>query len=288
MAHDELSERFDALRPHLLRVAYGTLGSLAEAEDVVQDAWLRLARLPEGEAEAIEDLRAWATTVVSRLALDVLRSARVRREAYIGPWLPEPVVEELDPADLVALDEEVSVALLVVLEALTPAERLAFLLHDVFGVPFEQVAEAVGRSPEAVRQLASRARRRVEAGRPRASASADEQAAVVAAFAAACAEGDLEALLGVLDADVVWRSDGGGKAWASRRPQRGAAKVANAMLAFSARPPRDGRLALVNGAPGIVMTDADGVLTAMAFTVADGRITALDVVRNPDKLSHVR
>lgn len=286
MAGDTLSERFAALRPHLLRVAYGTLGSLAEAEDVVQDAWLRLDRLDDAAAE-IRDLRAWATTTVSRLALDVLASARVRREAYVGPWLPEPVVEELDPAERISLDEQVSVALLVVLERLSPAERTAFVLHDVFGVSFDEVAEIVGRSPGAVRQLASRARRHVEASRPRTPATRDEQEAVVTAFAMACAEGDLEALVGLLDPGVVWRSDGGGRVFASRAPQRGVAKVARAMLAFASRPPLAGRMALVNGAPGIVLTDADGVLTVMAFTVDAGRITALDVVRNPDKLRHV-
>jgi RNA polymerase sigma-70 factor (ECF subfamily) len=280
---DELTRRFDALRPDLVRVAYGTLGSVADAEDVVQEAWVRAQR---ADREEIRDLRAWLTTVVARLALDALRSARARREAYIGPWLPEPVVEELDPADRVTLDETIGMALMVVLERLSPAERAAFVLHDVFGLPFEEVAAVVGRTPAAVRQLASRARRRVEDERPRFTPSADEQLAVVGAFAAACQAGDLDGLLRVLDPDVVWRSDGGGRVQAARKPVQGALRVAKAMLAL-ARGVVSARPALVNGAPGIVVTGSDGVLTVEAFTIVDGRITALHFVRNPDKLRHV-
>ncbi len=276
---------FEAHRPHLLRVAYATLGSVGEAEDVVQEAWLRAERLEDpGE---IADPRAWLTTVVSRLALDVLRSARVRREAYVGPWLPEPLVEDADPVDRVTLDEEVSMALLVVLERLSPAERTAFVLHDVFGVGFDEVAMAVGRSPQAVRQLVSRARRHVKDGRPRTPAGRAEQAALVGAFAVACVEGDLEGLVAVLDPEVVWRSDGGGAVLASRIPQRGAAKVARGLIALARRPARNGRPADVNGAPGLVLRDADGLLTVMAFTVDGGCITAIDVIRNPAKLGHV-
>jgi RNA polymerase sigma-70 factor (ECF subfamily) len=285
----ELTAAFEAHRAHLVRVAYGTLGSVAEAEDVVQEAWLRLQRLED--AGAIRDVRAWLTTVVSRLALDALGSARARRERYVGPWLPEPLVEDLttpDPADRVTLDESVSMALMVVLEQLSPAERTAFLLHDVFDLGFEEVAAVVGRTPQAARQLASRARRHVQDGRPRFPASRDEHVEVVGAFAAACSEGDLDALVALLEPDVVWRSDGGGHVTASRKPQRGAAKVARGMLALARRPPRGAYLAQVNGAPGIVMRDGDGVLTVMAFTVAGARITAIDVMRNPEKLRHVR
>ena len=288
MAGDPLSEGFERHRAHLIRIAYGTLGSVSEAEDVVQDAWVRLQR---EDVEEIRNLRAFLTTIVSRLALDALGSARRRRERYVGPWLPEPLVADLeptsDPADRVTLDESVSMALLVVLEELTPAERTAFVLHDVFGVAFDEVAAVVGRTPDAVRQLASRGRRRVRERRPRHDATRDEHLRAVTAFAAACTSGDLEALVAVLDPDVVWRSDGGGIARASRRPQRGADKVARGMLALAARPPRGGTLAEVNGAPGIVLLDADGILTVIAFTVDRHRITALDIVRNPEKLTHV-
>ena len=279
---------FEAERPRLLRVAYATVGSLADAEDCVQEAWLRLRRNPD--AAQIRDLRAWLTTTVSRIALDTLGSARARRERYVGPWLPEPLVEDLDsrdPADRVTLDESVSMALLVVLERLSAPERTAFLLHDVFSLSFEEVARVVGRSPAAVRQLASRARRHVERGRPRFPPTQAEQREVVAAFAAACQAGDLEHLVALLDPDVVWRGDGGGKVAASHRVVRGARNVGHQLLALAQRPPRGVRMAMVNGAPGLVLRDADGVLTVVAFTVDAGRVVAIDAVRNPDKLATV-
>jgi RNA polymerase sigma-70 factor, ECF subfamily len=180
----DLAAEFDRLRPYLLRVAYSHLGSISEAEDAVQDTWVRLQHWADG---TIENLRAWCTTTISRVCLDVLTSARARRENYVGTWLPEPVVTETeavgaDPAESVTLDESVSMALLVVLESLTPAERCSFLLHDVFGYRFEEIADVVGREPAAARQLASRARRAVRAERPRHSVSADEQLTVVRAF----------------------------------------------------------------------------------------------------------
>lgn len=284
-----LTRAFEAERPRLVRMAYATLGSLADAEDCVQDAWLRLQRHPD--PAAIRDLGAWLTTTVSRLALDTLGSARARRERYVGPWLPEPLVEDLDsrdPADRVTLDESVSMALLVVLERLSAPERTAFLLHDVFGLSFEEVARAVGRSPAAVRQLASRARRHVERGRPRFPPTQAEQREVIAAFAAACQAGDLERLVALLDPGVVWRGDGGGKVAASHRVERGARNVARKLLELAHRPPRGSRMAMVNGAPGLVLRDADGVLTVVAFTVDAGRVVAIDAVRNPDKLTTVR
>ena len=277
---------FEALRPRLVRVAYATLGSLSEAEDVVQEAWLRLQRTAPGE---VRDLAAWLTTVVGHLALDALGSARARRERYVGEWLPEPLVGTApDPADRVTLDEEVSLALLRVLEALSPAERTAFVLHDVFGHSFAEVAEVVGRTPQATRQLASRARRHVEAGRPRFPATRDEQERVVTAFAMAAGQGDLDALVAVLDPDVTLRSDGGGRVNAARHPLHGADRVARALLAFARKLQGGGRtMALsVNGDLGLLVESA-GERSVIAFTVDGGRITAIDIVRNPDKLTRV-
>jgi RNA polymerase sigma-70 factor (ECF subfamily) len=284
---DALSRAFEAHRPRLLRVAYATVGSVAEAEDCVQEAWLRLQAQ---DPASIRDLGAWLTTTVSRLAYDALGSARVRRERYVGPWLPEPLVEDLaagDPADRVTLDESVSMALLVVLERLSPAERTAFLLHDVFGLAFEEVADVVGRTPAAVRQLASRARRHVEDGQPRFPPTLAQQRRLVAAFADACGGGDMERLAALLDPGVVWRSDGGGKVSAARPAKPGARNVARWLIALARRPPRSLRMAMVNGAPGLVMRDGDGVLTVIAFTIDADRITAMDVMRNPDKLTTV-
>ncbi len=285
MVDPELTAQFEALRPTLLRAAYRLLGSLADAEDVVQEAWLRLSRAPR--SEEVRDLRAFTMTTVTRLSYDVLGSARARRESYVGPWLPEPLVEELDPSGRITLDESVSMALMLVLERLTPAERTAFVLHDTFGMPFEEIAEIVGRTPSAVRQLASRARRQVQASRPRVPVSAQKHLEVVSAFAAACADGDLERLLDLLDPDVVWRVDGGGNVNASLKPQRGALHVAKAMLALTRTKAPSGRPAIVNGAPGGVIINADGEMTVISITLDAGRIVAIDYVRNPDKLRHV-
>ena len=282
------AEHFARARPRLLRLAYSQLGDVGEAEDVVQEAWLRLERTG---AESIRDLDAWLTTVVGRLALDSLRAARARREAYVGPWLPEPVVSasDEDPADRVTLDESVSYALLALLEQLSPAERTAFVLHDVFDVPFGEVAEVVGRSPEAVRQLAVRARRHVEQRRPRFEASPDEHGRAVRAFARAVTDGDLETLLGVLDPDVVWTSDGGGRAIASRRPLQGAQRVARAWIALRRKAAAQGPPVAIelNGRLGLVMTGADGDRSVLSFLVAGGRIVRIDAVRNPEKLRRV-
>jgi RNA polymerase sigma-70 factor (ECF subfamily) len=275
-----VAERFARARPRLLRLAYSELGDLGEAEDVVQEAWLRLER-----AGTIENLEGWLTTVVARLALDRLRSARARRETYVGPWLPEPLVCD-DPADRVTLDETVSYALLTVLEQLTPAERTAFVLHDVFDVPFGDVADVVGRTPEAVRQLASRARRHVQLQGPRFAASRDEHDRAVRAFAHAVSEGDLEGLVAVLDPEVVWVSDGGGRAVASRKPIDGADRVARAWFALS-RKVRDPVEVRLNGRLGLVVSARDGNRSALSFVVSDGRITRIDAVRNPEKLRRV-
>ena len=274
------AERFAQARPRLLRLAYSELGDLGEAEDVVQEAWLRLERV---DADAIENLDGWLTTVVGRLALDRLRSARVRRETYVGPWLPEPLVSD-DPADRVTLDESVSYALLTVLEQLSPAERTAFVLHDVFDVPFGEVAEVVGRTPEAVRQLASRARRHVKRERPHLTASSDEHDRAVRAFAQAAAEGDLESLVAVLDPDVVWTSDGGGRAPAVRTPQHGAERVARMWAALGRRFAGEPAEIRLNGRLGLMLASIDGHRAALSFVVDDGRIARIDSVRNPEKL----
>jgi RNA polymerase sigma-70 factor, ECF subfamily len=292
---DALAGEFQARRARLVRLAYATTGSLAEAEDCVQEAWLRLQRA--ADKEAIRDLGGWLTTTVSRLALDALGSARARRERYAGPWLPEPVIEDLgagtaagggpgaDPADRVTLDESVSLALLVVLETLSPAERTAFVLHDVFGMPFEEISGVVGRSAAAVRQLASRARRHVRDGRPRVQPTRAQQAELLGAFVRACTDGDMEQLMTLLDPGVAWRADGGGKVRAAPRLARGATAVGRLIAGFARRRPLRLRTAQVNGSPGLVMRDADGVLTVVALTIDDGRITAIDVIRDPDKLT---
>ena len=280
--------RFAQARPRLLRLAYSQLGDLGEAEDVVQEAWLRLERT---DAESIDDLDAWLTTVVSRLALDALRSARVRREAYVGPWLPEPVASSRvdDPADRVTLDESVSYALLALLEQLSPAERTAFVLHDVFNVAFDEVGEIVGRTPEAVRQLASRARRRVARQRPRFEASPDQHDRAVRAFAQAVAEGDLEDLVAVLDPDVVWTSDGGGRTITSRKPLHGADRVARAWMALRRKASIDPAATPIelNGRLGLMIGGAGQDRSVISFMVDGGRITRIDLVRNPEKLRHV-
>jgi RNA polymerase sigma-70 factor, ECF subfamily len=277
------AERFAQARPRLLRLAYSELGDLGEAEDVVQEAWLRLERV---RAEEIENLDGWLTTVVGRLALDRLRSARVRREAYVGPWLPEPIVSD-DLADRVTLDESVSYALLTVLEQLGPAERTAFLLHDVFDMPFGEVAEVVGRTPEAVRQLASRARRHVKRERPRFAASHDEHDRVVRAFAQAAAEGDLQGLVTVLDPDVVWTSDGGGRATAARTPLHGGARVARAWATLGRKAPQGPIEIQLNGRLGLLLAGGDGQRAALSFVVSEGRIARIDAIRNPEKLRRV-
>lgn len=287
---ESLARSFETNRPRLLRVAYTMTGSLVEAEDCVQEAWLRLRGLDD--PAAVRDLAAWLTTVVSRLALDALSSARARRERYVGTWLPEPLVEDRshDPADRVTLDESVSMALLVVLERLSPAERTAFVLHDVFSVPFPEIAEIVGRSSAAVRQLASRARRQVEGGRPRTPATKAEQRELVDAFMAACRNGDLPGLFALLDPDVVLRGDGGGKVGALHHVKREAARVAPLVLLL-ARVHSAGLSDIlktdVNGAPGLVVRGDDGEVSVIAFTVDAGLITAIDLVRNPDKLAGV-
>ncbi|WP_328392027.1 RNA polymerase sigma factor SigJ [Nocardia sp. NBC_00416] len=283
----ELARSFEELRPYLRRLAYSTLGSLADADDIVQEAWLRLQRHQEAGNAPIDNLQAWLTTVTGRLALDQLGSARVRREQYVGEWLPEPAVGTWDdPADRISQDERVTMALLVVLESLSPAERTAFVLQDVFGMSGPEVADVVGRTPAAVRQLASRARKRVEDGTPRFPASPDEHEKVVSAFAVAWRSGDMGALLGVLDSDVTFTADGGGKVAAVRKPLRGAEYIAEVLVGWYRAPAAEagwGRMIEVNGMPGLLIFDGrhHGIFS---FTVDQGRITAIHAVRNPDKM----
>ncbi|MFJ4653651.1 RNA polymerase sigma factor SigJ [Nocardia sp. NPDC088792] len=286
----ELAELFERERPYLRRLAYSTLGSLTEADDVVQDAWIKLQRSDVG---AIENLQAWLARVTGRLALDQLTSARARRERYTGNWLPEPAVGQDDPADRVTQDERVTTALLVVLEALTPAERTAFVLHEVFGMPAAEVGEVVGRSPVAVRQLISRARRHVRERTPRFPPTPDEHARVVLAFSAAWRAGELGALLSVLDPDVTFTGDGGGKAVAVLHPVLGARAVAEMLTGWAisahARPAGtrgSGAIVAVNGRPGLVIADGPE-MAVFSFTIDDGRIVAIHAVRNPDKLRNV-
>ncbi len=283
---EELAARFTAARPRLISIAYAILGSYAEAEDVVADCWLRLSAAHE--KTPIENVNAWATVAVGRAALDCYRSARVRREQYVGPWLPEPRVDDeelVDPADRVTLDDQVSFALLVVLESLTPAERTAWVLHDLFGMPFAEVADAVGRTPAAVRQLAARARGHLHESAPRVTVDTAEHARVVTSFLAAAGGGDLSALVALLDPDAVLTSDGGGEVRAARRPIRGADRVARFLLGVAAKNVDEQiRVVNVNGAPGIGLF-RDNVLTgAVAFAVVNGRVTHLDFVRAPGKL----
>jgi RNA polymerase sigma-70 factor (ECF subfamily) len=289
---DDAAREFEALRGRLVAVAYGLLGSVDEAEDAVQESWLRLRRVDRSE---IDDLTGWLIVTVARIARDTLRSARHRREEYVGPWLPEPLVGAgdprsggADPADRVTLDESLSMALMVVLEALSPAERTAFVLHEVFGLPFADVGRVLGRSPAACRQLAARARRRVRAGAPRFTVSPGERRRVAAAFADACGTGDVRALLDVLSDDVVLRSDGGGVVRAARRPVRGADRVARYLAGvIRRRGVRTMVPTVVNGGPGRLWL-LDGTLDAVVTTtVANGRVTAIDIVRNPGKLARV-
>ncbi|MBT2443467.1 RNA polymerase sigma factor SigJ [Streptomyces sp. ISL-36] len=283
---------FEEHRGRLWGIAYRITSSVADTEDALQDAWLRWQALPDDRAT---DPRAYLTTMVSRLCYDRLTSARARRETYVGPWLPEPLLTahepQAGPEDRVALDESVGFALLTVLERLTPAERTAFVLHDVFDVPFAEVAQAVGRTPDAVRRLASRARRRVRDEAPRRTVDRGEHRRTVEAFLSAVVGGDLEALLATLDPEVVWRSDGGGKVVAARVPVRGAEKVARfAQKLTRAFDPSKVRFHVwdVNGAPGVVFVDpADGRVVVFAFTVQEHRITGIDCVLNPDKLAHL-
>jgi len=272
---------FDALRPTLLRVAYRMLGSIADAEDVVQEAWLRWTA---ADRAAVRVPEAFLRRVVTRLCLDQLKSARARRETYVGPWLPDPVVEP-EPA------EDVTLPLLLALERLSPLERAAFLLHDVFDESFETIAESLGRDPAACRQLAARARDHVRAERPRFPVERGHGMAIAEAFFAASRGGDIAALGAMLADDVTLHSDGGGKRPAAGRVMRGLSEVTRSFAAIARLlRGRQGsllRMAYVNGLPGFVTREADGLLQTTALLIDDGKIRAVYVMRNPDKLGHL-
>jgi RNA polymerase sigma-70 factor (ECF subfamily) len=289
-------ESLDAVmaeRRRLVALAYRLLGTLEEAEDAVQETYLRWYRLAEEERAAIGNPQGWLTRVASRVCLDVLKSARVRREQYVGPWLPEPVPSDLlalpaDPADRVTLDDTVSTALLVVLEAMTPAERVAFVLHDVFGLPFAEIADVVGRTPAAVRQLATSARRRVEVQRSQITPAAEHDS-VVRAFVAAASGGDLGALTTLLDPSVVLRSDGGGVVSAARNPVLGSSNVARFLLGVLHKRPtwRLVERRTTDGL-GFVLAEGDTVHGVANLGVAGGVVTRVWIVLNPAKLASWR
>jgi RNA polymerase sigma-70 factor (ECF subfamily) len=275
---DWQTEEFEHNRRHLEAVAYRMLGSRSEAEDAVQEAWLRLSR---SDTEPVENLAGWLTTVVARVSLDTLRSRRARREDYVA--LAEPIVTiENGPEDEAVLADSVGLALLVVLDTLTPAERLAFVLHDMFGVPFDEIAAILDRSEAATRQLASRARRRVRGATPRTDPDLREQRRVVDAFLAAARAGDFEGLIQVLDPDVVFRADRGPRG--ARIPITGAAEVAETILARGARFAPHARPAIVNGNAGVIVVPGQKPIAIVSFSVADGRIVEIDLVADPAKL----
>jgi RNA polymerase sigma factor (sigma-70 family) len=281
---DLLADRFEANRTHLRAVAYRMLGSVSEADDAVQEAWLRLSR--RSDPDELDNLRAWLTTVVARVCLDMLRSRRSRREEPLDTRIPEPIVSRedgMDPEHEALLADSVGLALLVVLETLTPAERLAFVLHDMFAVPFDEIAPIVDRSPAAARQLASRARRRVRGAAPEPDADLARQREVVDAFLAAAREGDLEALVAVLDPDVVLRADRGALRPGAPTELRGAREVASNAVGFARLAPF-ARPALVNGAAGLVVSRGERPFAVAGFTVVGGRIAEIDVLADPRRL----
>ncbi len=284
------AEQFEQSRGHLRAVAQRMLGSVAEADDAaVQEAWFRLNRADTAE---IENIRGWLTTVVSRICLDMLRARRARREEFAEGWLPEPVVttfeEHGDPEHEALCADSVGLAMLVVLETLSPAERLAFVLHDMFGMTFEEIAPIVERNVAATRQLASRARRRVRGADEPQPESLVQQRRVVEAFLKASREGDFDALLAVLDPDVVFRGDGGTTGPPVPTEVRGAEEVANVVLTRGAPFAHLGRPAIVNGRAGAVVALPDRVMTVVAFTIEDGRVTEMDLLVDPEKLRNVR
>lgn len=287
-------DSLDALRGYAFAVAYRMLGSVADAEDIVQEGMLRLHQAEE-TGEDIRSRRAYLSTVVTRLSIDELRSARARREEYVGEWLPEPVIGEAaspaDPAERTEMADTLSVAMMVLLESLSPEQRAAFLLHDVFGYSYEEVAGIVGKTEPATRQLASRARKAVESRRPRFEASRESREELADRFFAAVFDGDVDQLETMLAAEVSMHGDGGGKVPAVTKPLTGSGVVANAISKWGvigrAAKARFERVE-VNGQPGAVLRDRDGrVLNAIALGIEDGRVVALYSVANPEKITHL-
>ncbi|MGZ4637697.1 MAG: RNA polymerase sigma factor SigJ [Actinomycetes bacterium] len=277
-----LAVQFERWRPQLRGVAYGMLGSVCEADDAVQESWLRLDR---SDTASINDLRGWLTTVVGRICLDMLRARKRRHEDYVGTWLPEPLVasSESDPEGQAVLADSVGLALMVVLDTLGPAERLSFVLHDVFGIAFDEIAEVIDRSPEAARQLATRARRRIQAA-PVPDRDLHRQRQVVDAFLVAARTGDMDGLLAVLAPDVVFRADHG--APHTVKPIRGADAVARRVLTTAPRFIHLASPVLVNGQAGALFSDTKAV-GVIGFTIVDGLIVAIDLVADPEKLTQV-
>ncbi|HZP68923.1 MAG TPA: sigma-70 family RNA polymerase sigma factor [Pseudolabrys sp.] len=278
--HEEAAASFDPLRPKLMRVAYRMLGSVADAEDVLQEAFIRWMGADRG---AVREPEAFLRRTVTRLCLDQLKSARRQRETYIGPWLPDPVIEEDD--------EDVTLPLMLALERLSPLERAAFLLHDVFGLEFEEVAATIGRDAAACRQLAARARIHVREARPRFHVDRQRGLELAQAFFTASRSGDMKTLAAMLAADVSVHSDGGGKRPAAMKPIVGFAAVMRVHERLAVLFRKNGstlvRTGFVNGLPGFVTREADGELQTTALDIEDGKITAIYVVRNPDKLRHL-
>jgi RNA polymerase sigma-70 factor, ECF subfamily len=281
--NQDASRAFDPLRPKLVRVAYRMLGSLADAEDVVQDAFLRWLGT---DRSAVREPEAFLRRVVTRLCLDFLKSARNQRETYVGTWLPEPIVE----ADDQEVDE-ITMPLMLALERLSPLERAAFLLHDVFGVEFEEIGETIGREPAACRQLASRARAQVQAARPRFPVPKEHGIRIAEAFFTASRGGDLQQLRSLLASDVAIYSDGGGKRPAATHPIIGLEQVMRAHIGlarlFAKGPSQILRYVLVNGLPGFVTREADNELQTTGLQIEDGKIVAIYVMRNPEKLRRI-
>ncbi|MDO8381279.1 RNA polymerase sigma factor SigJ [Phenylobacterium sp.] len=279
-------DAFETQRPRLIRLAYRMLGSVAEAEDAVQDAWLRWTRA----AEDVADPAAWLVRVTSRLCIDRLRAAKTQRAAYRGPWLPEPLIEELS-VDPVERAEDVSVAFLLTLERLSPLERAVFLLHDVFDEDYAEVAQTLGKTEPAVRQLATRARAHVKETRPRFTVSQEDAAKLAAAFMAAAAEGDMAALSAVLAEDAVMVTDGGGKRKAALRPLIGREDIVRLLEGLAWRGaeafPLSFRSVRINGYPGLVLIREDGPMTVAFQPGADGKLDGIYMMRNPEKLGHL-
>jgi len=288
-----MDDLYEELRPRAFAIAYRMLGSVSEAEDIVQEALLRLHRVV-GAGERVESPEAYVATVVTRLGIDELRSARARREVYVGEWLPEPLLtsEADDPAQQAEMADSLSLAFLAVLERLSPEQRAVLLLREVFDYPYAQIAEIVGKSEPAVRQLAVRARRHVAERRPRFEASREQRERLARRFFAAIEEGDLEGLELLLADDVVLHGDGGGRVPAIARPLRGRVRVARTLVAWGKAAARFGVMSLrpvsVNGQPGAIALDAGGrPISVMALDIAGGEVLGISSVVNPDKLRHV-